>query len=317
MKSSFLIALAAFVVTVITGMVKAQPTLPDSPKPIRHALDHVVIAVRDLDAAKVAYETLGFTVSPPSAHPFGTSNRLVVFDTNFLELLAITDPNAEEPTPSVQFIQSLLRTREGAYAIALTSLDIRDDYEALKKRGAAPFEPFSFERRVTLPDGSEGIVSATFTGWFPVRTEFTRLFYTQQLRPQYIWVPGWQRHANGAANLRSITIVAEKPDEYKSYFESMMLSSTIKSEKENFVVTTPSGLIEIISPVDYAERYEFADIKPSNSLPHVAAVKIAVTNPAATRAYLVSRKMPFVEGPSGFLVISPDHASGLLIEFVR
>jgi catechol 2,3-dioxygenase-like lactoylglutathione lyase family enzyme len=316
MRGALLIALAAFV-AVMAGMVQAQPTPADSPKPIRHALDHLVVAVRDLDAAKAAYERLGFTVSPPSTQPFGTSNRLVVFDTNFLELQAITDPNAKEPTPTAQFIQSRLRTREGAWGIGLTSLDIREDYAALKKRGAEPFEPFPFERRVTLPDGSEGTVSATFTGWFPERTEFTRLFYAQQLRPQYIWAPGWQRHANGATSLRGLTIVAEKPDDYQSYFEAMILGGTVKSEEGHLVVTTPSGSIEIIPPADYAKRYEFAAIKPSGVLPHVAAARIAVAIPAATRAYLVSRKIRFVEGASGSLVISPDQASGLLIEFVR
>jgi hypothetical protein len=99
-----------------------------------------------------------------------------VFDTNFLELLGLTNPNG--PSPFAQFIQSLNK-REGVHSISLTSLNIQDDYEALKKRGAAPFELFSFERRVTLPDGSKGIVSAAATGWFPQQARQARLFYSQ------------------------------------------------------------------------------------------------------------------------------------------
>ena len=41
-------------------------------------IDHVLIAVRDLDAAKDTFERLGFKVTPEGRHPGrGTSNRLV------------------------------------------------------------------------------------------------------------------------------------------------------------------------------------------------------------------------------------------------
>ena len=312
MKFSFLISMGACF-AVVAGIVRPQSTPPASTSPIRHTLDHIVVAVRSLDEAKAAYETLGFTVSPPSAHPFGTTNRLIVFDTNFLELLALTNANGQ--SPFAPFIQSLNK-REGVYSIGLTSLNIQEDYEALKKRGAAAFEPFSIERRVTLPDGSEGIVSAAATGWFPEQVRLARLFYSQQLRPQYIWTPEWQRHANGSTSLRSITIVAEQPAEYQSYFESMILGGAIKSEKGYLVATTPAGLIELVTPTTYARRYQFASIKSPVPLPQVA-VKIAVANLAATRAYLAARKIPFVAGAAGSLVITPNRESGLLIEFVR
>jgi hypothetical protein len=97
----------------------------------------------------------------------------------------------------------------------------------------------------------------------------------------------------------------------------MILSGAIEIEKGRVVANTPAGRIEIVSPVDYVERYRFAGAKPPAPLPHVAAVRIAVANPAVTRAYLASRKIPFVAGAAGSLIISPDRASGLLIEFVH
>ena len=40
-------------------------------------IDHIVHAVRDLDAAGDFYRRLGFTVGARNIHPWGTHNRIV------------------------------------------------------------------------------------------------------------------------------------------------------------------------------------------------------------------------------------------------
>lgn len=42
-------------------------------------LDHIVHAVRDLDAAAALYKSLGFTVGARNRHPWGTHNYIVQF----------------------------------------------------------------------------------------------------------------------------------------------------------------------------------------------------------------------------------------------
>ncbi len=61
-------------------------------------LDHVVIAVHDLERAIADYRALGFTVEPGGRHPGRTSyNALVVFaDGAYFELIAWTAPAPEE-----------------------------------------------------------------------------------------------------------------------------------------------------------------------------------------------------------------------------
>ena len=39
-------------------------------------IDHLVIAVRDLDAARATYQRLGFTLTPEARHPFGNCDHL-------------------------------------------------------------------------------------------------------------------------------------------------------------------------------------------------------------------------------------------------
>jgi catechol 2,3-dioxygenase-like lactoylglutathione lyase family enzyme len=44
---------------------------------MRHGLDHIVHAVRDLDAAAEFYASAGFTVGARDRHAWGTHNRIV------------------------------------------------------------------------------------------------------------------------------------------------------------------------------------------------------------------------------------------------
>ena len=57
----------------------------------RHILgaDHVVIAVRDLDAAAAQWRRLGFTLSPRGTHSplLGTGNYTIMLEDDYLELL--------------------------------------------------------------------------------------------------------------------------------------------------------------------------------------------------------------------------------------
>ena len=55
------------------------------------SIDHIVIAVADLDAAVRDYTALGFTVLPGGEHPRGSRNALVVFADG--AYLAATRPN--------------------------------------------------------------------------------------------------------------------------------------------------------------------------------------------------------------------------------
>jgi catechol 2,3-dioxygenase-like lactoylglutathione lyase family enzyme len=55
-------------------------------------LDHVVHAVRDLEAAVEFYRRLGFTVGARNRHAWGTHNHLVQLPGFFVELLTVAEP---------------------------------------------------------------------------------------------------------------------------------------------------------------------------------------------------------------------------------
>ncbi len=98
-------------------------------------LDHVIIAVSDLDQAVSDYRSLGFTTRYGGRHASGsTHNALIGFqDGSYLELLALTGDPAQPGT--IDFSPLVMRG-EGLVGYALRSADLNADAEALRARGA-------------------------------------------------------------------------------------------------------------------------------------------------------------------------------------
>ena len=97
-------------------------------------LDHVIIAVADLDPAVEDYRALGFTVIYGGRHASGsTHNALICFqDGTYLELLA---PTGDPAQPGATDFSPLLAQGEGLVGYALLSLDLLGDAEDLRSRG--------------------------------------------------------------------------------------------------------------------------------------------------------------------------------------
>lgn len=110
-----------------------------------HALDHVVLVVRDLDRASATYsKILGRTPSWRGAHPaLGTENTLFRLANGYLELLA--------PVAEGMFADSL-RARlddvgEGLFALAFGTDDAEQCAALLRERGYHPTDPIPGEGR--------------------------------------------------------------------------------------------------------------------------------------------------------------------------
>ena len=109
-------------------------------------LDHVVIAVHNLEAAIQDYRALGFTVVRGGIHASrATQNALITFpDGTYLELLA---PTGEPPVSGVIDFSVLLQRGEGLAGYALRSDDLEADIARLQAQGLAVSEAIPGERR--------------------------------------------------------------------------------------------------------------------------------------------------------------------------
>jgi catechol 2,3-dioxygenase-like lactoylglutathione lyase family enzyme len=99
-------------------------------------VDHLVIAVRDLDASARAYaDVLGLAPSWRGTHPtYGTANVLFGLANCYVELLALDA--GERPSPLARMLASYLDGRtEGLFALALGSDDLPATVQQLHAAG--------------------------------------------------------------------------------------------------------------------------------------------------------------------------------------
>ena len=111
-------------------------------------IDHVVYAVRDLDAAATrVLEELGLASVPGGVHPkWGTGNRIIPLgETQYLELLAVVDPAVAATTHLGRSLQTLTADGDAWFAMCLAT----DAIDAVAARVGLDVVPGSR----TLPDG--------------------------------------------------------------------------------------------------------------------------------------------------------------------
>lgn len=101
-----------------------------------YQIDHVIIAVSDLDQASADYSALGFTVIYGGRHASGSTHNALISlqDGAYLELLAATGDPAQ---PGLTDFSPLLAQGEGLVGYAVRSHNLQADAAALRERGIA------------------------------------------------------------------------------------------------------------------------------------------------------------------------------------
>jgi catechol 2,3-dioxygenase-like lactoylglutathione lyase family enzyme len=167
------------------------------------SLDHIVIAVNDLEVAIADYTELGFHVLRGGEHPGRpTYNALVVFaDGSYFELIAW-----KAPAPQDRWWQLLQRHGEGIVDFALLPTSTADTVTAAAQRGLVLDGPIDGGRQ--RPDGERLL-------WQTARPPSPDLpFLCGDVTPRALRVPeGAARvHPNGATGVASLAIAVQDLD---------------------------------------------------------------------------------------------------------
>jgi catechol 2,3-dioxygenase-like lactoylglutathione lyase family enzyme len=188
-------------------------------------LDHLVLAVRDLEAAAGFYARLGFLVGARNQHPWGTANHVVQLRTSYLELITVVDaeripPHSARSFSFGRFVRDHLAEREGLAMLALSSGDARADAEEYARRGIGDFEPFSFERSGRAADGSETHLAFSLAFASDDRLPWAGFFVCQQHHPEAFWSAPLQRHDNGATDVSAARLGLERPGDHTGFLRA-------------------------------------------------------------------------------------------------
>jgi catechol 2,3-dioxygenase-like lactoylglutathione lyase family enzyme len=161
------------------------------------SLDHIVIAVHDLEATIADYAALGFNVQRGGDHPGRTThNALVVFaDGSYFELIAW-----KAPAPEERWWQLLQRHGEGIVDFALLPASTAQTVAEAAARGLVLDGPLDGGR--VRPDGER-------LRWQTARPPTPDLpFLCGDLTPRALRVPEGEArvHPNGATGVASLAL---------------------------------------------------------------------------------------------------------------
>lgn len=175
-------------------------------------IDHLVVAVPDLQAASASYAGLGFTVIPGGRHPIGTHNALIAFaDGAYLELIAFYEPSPEHRW------WAPLQQGGGLVDFCLATDDLAADTAAFRRAGVDIEDPRPLSR--VRPDGYTlhwvlSIPRSRHRGVAP--------FLIQDETPRDERVPRETRHRNHVTGIATVTVAVEDVATVRSWYAAVL-----------------------------------------------------------------------------------------------
>lgn len=272
-------------------------------------LDHLVIAVRDLERAALAWRRLGFTLSPPGTHSahMGTGNYTIMFGDDYLELLGV-----RAPTPQNAPMRAFLERGEGIDRAAFTALDAAAGVSELQALGIAATGPLDFGRPVDLPGG--GSAEARFrTFYWPTedRPGGMRLFACQHLTRDAVWIPALQQHANGARSIARVELLARDPHATARHLGRLIDQPPVAEADGAWRLASGGNRGDFVVLDRAALNARYPGVA-TDALADEGAAAIVLRVDDVRRAAAALGDVPVMRIGDG-LVVPPTHASGLLL----
>ncbi|MGI9613707.1 MAG: VOC family protein [Acidimicrobiales bacterium] len=245
-------------------------------------LDHAVINVRyGLDGAEALFETLGFTLTPRGHHSHGSQNHLMMFDHDYLELIAIPENKQIER-------RDLLDAPVGINGIVFAADDVDEAYDRLSRLGFAGEPPRAFHRPVTVDGGEHEARFRTVT----VRSDVFpagRVYFCEHLTPDLIWRPEWQHHRNGVCTIVGVVVVTEDAPAEAGRFAALLDTNVDRDELGNDMIRINGFELTVVTPEHYRSRYGQLASDLGDRPAIFGALVLATTDRASVRKAIEAR----------------------------
>jgi hypothetical protein len=171
---------------------------------LKTEFDHAVVIVRDrLQTIADEFAARGFTLSELATHNLGTSNRLMVLDSSYIELLGWLP--GEQPTR-----KDVVDAVPGFEALVFRSHDARATHDRLTRAGfkVRPVEELT---RPALFNGATVQARFMTVRFAEPPLPGIRMYFCQHLTPEYVWRADLLQHANGMRKLVRIDVRSPDP----------------------------------------------------------------------------------------------------------
>ncbi len=274
-------------------------------------IDHVIVAVRELENARTAWSRLGFALSPRGRHiGQGTANYCVMFPSDYLELLGIVDA-----ANSVERLDAFLARREGPMAAAFAPAGTAEEARAaLLRRQLHPSEPRPLARQIELPQGTV-LPRFSLISLPPEETPGLDSFLCSHLTPALMRRPEWLAHPNGAIGLRAVHILVESTAPLLPAYDRLFGIVQVTTTDAVAVVHIGRQRLVFSTPDDFQTMHPGIEIDPGFPTPGIVALELGVERLRRTIDHLTQRHVAFDEMPDGTLAVPAREASGAVLLF--
>jgi len=270
-------------------------------------LDHVIIAVADLDKAAATFRALGFTLATRGEHAeWGTANHCIMFGDDYLELLAAVGEGA----PAERVRDFVAHKGEGLMGLVWGTEDAQADSARL---GLKP--PGDLSRSIVDENGSGGDVARFKAGILPPETTpGIASFLCQHLTPEKLRRPGWTEHANGTTGIISVTALMAEPLDLMPAWDQLIGPAAATATDETVTVHTRHGLVFLCRPDDLGQMHPEAEDEDFPPAPALVALTLRIKSADTAARALKAAGIAYERDRQGKVVVYPEDACGLLIE---
>ena len=277
------------------------------------SLDHPVIATTDLDASRVAYERLGFTVPPRGSHvEWGTGNLCIMFPNDYLEIRGIID--AARFTMNLD--EHLDRYGEGLMGVAFRTDDVQNSFEEMVDHGIGVTEPRRLTRNFEHPDGW---TQPSFRLCVPEADEIEGLMHVvvlQHLTPELIRRPEFLSHANGCVGVNDMSGCIQSVQRVATKLALLLGDDAVKGSHDGVRLELPTGQqINLLLPHAYRTKYGAHYSAQTSRSPRLGAVNLRVEDLGRTRDLLADNGLQYDAVNDHTIRLSPDCTCGVILDF--
>jgi catechol 2,3-dioxygenase-like lactoylglutathione lyase family enzyme len=273
-------------------------------------IDHIIVGVRDLEAARARWQRLGFTLTPRGRHiGQGTANYCIMFPRDYLELLGFVEHDEH-----AHRLAAFLAHREGAMSVAFapqTSAEATS--AALAALSLHPSVPRGLGRQLELPEGTV-VPRFSLLTLPPEETSALDCFICGHLTPELVRRPEWLAHPNGVTGIKAVYVELDHdPLALTAAYRQLFGDSQVEMGVQDLAVDTGRNRL-------WFRRNALGELLPESQgsgseLHQIVALELSVENRAATAAYLKEAKLACMELPGDRLVVDPAEANGTTLFF--
>jgi hypothetical protein len=280
-------------------------------------LDHVGVAIKDLELGRRAFSRLGFLLTAKSQHsgsaspgsrvePWGSGNHCAMLRAGYIEVVGLTDPGRYSS------IKDMVARYEGLHIVAIGCSSAETTHRALLAAGIAADAPRALERDAAFGPRDETTRRARFRNIYLDRERYpeARFLVIEHLTRDVLWQPHLLEHPNGAVALDEVYICAGDAAAAADKLARTFAADAAAIETGHLTMQLRRGTLHVMTP----ERWhELSGTPASVPLPSPVGFGIRVAALEHTRNLLAAHGVN--SRGHGGIWVAPNDACGTALRF--